>query len=253
MIQLARDPMDAPHLLNAASGAALPNHVAVIMDGNGRWAKAHGLPRTAGHKRGADALKTTMTACRDFGIRYLTIYAFSSENWKRPPEEVGELMLLLKHYLSRELKNLHENHVCIRFIGERERLADDVRALIGQAEQLTRHNTAFFLTVGLSYGARQEIVRAARALAERAVRGDIAVEAIDEAMMETQLYTASLPEVDLLIRTGGERRLSNFLLWQAAYTELYFTPTLWPDFSAEHLRDAVDDFAKRERRYGNAV
>ncbi|MBV8938532.1 MAG: di-trans,poly-cis-decaprenylcistransferase [Alphaproteobacteria bacterium] len=229
-----------------------PAHVAVIMDGNGRWAKARGLPRTAGHKKGADALRGVMQACRDAGVRYLTVYAFSSENWKRPAGEVLDLMQLLKLYIDRETDALYAKGVRLRFIGDRALLAPDVRSMVETAETRTAKNSAFHLTVGLSYGARQELVRAARRLAEAARRGECAPEAISEASFADALDTRDLPDPDLLIRTGGEQRLSNFLLWQSAYTELYFTPVLWPDFTPAHFAHALDEFTRRERRYGNA-
>lgn len=223
-----------------------PAHIAVIMDGNGRWAKARGLPRSAGHKKGADALKATMEACRAAGVDYLTVYAFSSENWKRPAEEVAELMGLLKLYINREIGQLGREGVRLRFIGNRTLLKPDVQALIENAEARTAANTAFHLTVALSYGGRDEVVRAARRLAGRNPSE------ITEESLSAALDTATLPEPDLLIRTGGEQRLSNFLLWQLAYTELYFTQTLWPDFGSEQFTQALTEFAQRERRYGNA-
>lgn len=231
---------------------ALPAHVAVIMDGNGRWARARGLPRTAGHKRGADALKNLMESCERAGVSYLTVYAFSAENWKRPAAEVTELMGLLSLYLSREIKALAKRGARLRFIGDRAPLSPEIRALIQDAEEETRGNARFHLTVALSYGGRQEMVRAARALAARAAAGEISPESIDESAFSACLDTHGLPEPDLLIRTGGEHRLSNFLLWQSAYTELYFTETLWPDFGEADFRAALEDYAGRERRYGDA-
>jgi len=216
------------------------------MDGNGRWAKSRGLPRTAGHKKGADSLRTVLNACRDAGVQYLTIYAFSSENWKRPSDEISDLMQLLNHYLEKELDTLHENNVRLRFIGDLGQLDKDIRASIGEAMEKTARNTAFNLTVALSYGSRQEIVRAVRRIVEKGV----AAQNITEETLAEALDTADLPEPDLLIRTGGEQRLSNFLLWQAAYTEFYFTPVLWPDFNTKHFTEALQDYAKRERRYG---
>jgi undecaprenyl diphosphate synthase len=230
----------------AASRQPLPNHIAIIMDGNGRWAQSRGLPRTAGHKKGADALRRTLDACRDAGIHYLTIYAFSSENWKRPTEEVQDLMQLLQHYLQQELSTLHENNVRLRFIGDLAQLEPDIKRIVDDAVKQTERNTAFNLTVALSYGGRQEIVRAVKKLAA----ANIAGESITEEALARALDTADLPEPDLLIRTGGEQRLSNFLLWQSAYTEFYFTDTLWPDFDAAELKKALNDYAKRERRYG---
>jgi len=229
---------------------SLPQHVAIIMDGNGRWAKSRGLPRTAGHKKGADALRNMLDACRDAGVEYLTIYAFSSENWKRPSDEISDLMQLLRLYLERELQTLHENGVRLRFIGDLSQLDKDIRASIDDATELTARNTAFNLTVALSYGSRQEMVRAVRKLATDIAAGKLKADAIMEDTISQALDTAGLPEPDLLIRTGGEQRLSNFLLWQSAYTEFYFTPTLWPDFDTKHFTEALQDYAKRERRYG---
>ncbi len=228
----------------------LPQHVAVIMDGNGRWAKARGLPRTAGHKKGADALRRMLDNCSKSGIHYLTVYAFSSENWKRPSDEISDLMQLLQHYLHQELEILHEKKVCLRFIGDLSRLDLEIREQIAYAIKLTEKNRDFHLTIALSYGSRQEIVGAAKKLAKKVLDGSIKFEQIDEELFSGNLDTAGLPELDLLIRTGGEKRLSNFLLWQSAYTEFYFSDTLWPDFDESDLIAALDDFVKRERRYG---
>lgn len=231
---------------------ALPQHVAVIMDGNGRWAKSRGLPRTAGHKKGSDTLRAVLDACRDAGVRYLTIYAFSSENWKRPEEEISDLMQLLRHYLKHELAKLHENRVRLRFIGDPARLEPDIRVSMEDARALTAGNADFNLTVALSYGSRQEIVRAVRKLAGEVQQGRLTPDAIDEELLSSALDTADMPEPDLLIRTGGEQRLSNFLLWQSAYTEFYFTEVLWPDFGREHFLAALQAYGQRERRYGTA-
>lgn len=230
-----------------------PEHVAIIMDGNGRWAKARGLPRVAGHKKGADALRAIMNGCREAGVRYLTLYAFSSENWKRPAIEVSDLMELLRHYLGHEIATLHKNGIRLRVIGDREKLSLDIRKQISDAEALTRDNVFFNLNVALSYGARQELTQAVRLLASRIAEGTLTTEALSEDDISQALYTAEMPDPDLLIRTGGEHRLSNFLLWQSAYTELYFTPTLWPDFSVTHLQEALAEYASRERRYGNTT
>ncbi len=234
------------------SPQCLPRHVAIIMDGNGRWAKSRGLPRTAGHKKGADALRRILDACRDAKIPYLTIYAFSSENWKRPDEEIKDLMQLLRHYLKHELPDLHKNNIRLRFIGDFSKLDKDIQTGVKDAMALTAGNTSFNLTVALSYGARQEILRAARTLAEQVKAGTLAPDAIDENHFAAALDTHGLPEPDLLIRTGGEHRISNFLLWQSAYTEFYFTPALWPDFDVAHFTEALNEYAKRERRYGTA-
>jgi undecaprenyl diphosphate synthase len=230
-----------------------PAHVAIIMDGNGRWAKARSLPRVAGHKKGADALREIMNGCRDAGVSHLTIYAFSSENWKRPAVEVKDLMELLRHYLGREIATLHKNGIRLRIIGDKTKLAADICKQIDDAEKLTEHNTAFHFNVALSYGARQELTQAMQTLATRIAAGGIKPEEVDENTISSFLYTSGIPDPDLLIRTGGEHRLSNFLLWQSAYTELYFTPTLWPDFSISHLQEALAEYANRERRYGNTA
>jgi len=232
------------------SPATLPRHIAIIMDGNGRWAKSRGLPRTAGHKKGADALRNVLNACRESGVHFLTIYAFSSENWKRPSDEVSDLMQLLRLYLQQELDTLHENKVRLRFIGDFSQLDSDIRSQIHDAMEMTARNSAFNLTVALSYGSRQEIVRAIRAIAADVKSGTLSANDISEDTVARALDTAGLPEPDLLIRTGGEQRLSNFLLWQSAYTEFYFTDVLWPDFDKAHFLEALGEYAKRERRYG---
>ncbi|MGE4280627.1 MAG: isoprenyl transferase [Magnetospirillum sp.] len=229
-----------------------PVHVAIIMDGNGRWAKARGLPRTAGHKRGAEAVRRTVEAAREMGISYLTLYAFSSENWKRPAGEVTDLMGLLRLYLRNEVSNLHKNGIRLRIIGDRSRLSADINALIDESEAKTAANTALTLVLALSYGGRQEIVCAARRLAEQAAAGTLKPADIDEAVFGASLFTADIPDPDLLIRTSGEQRISNFLLWQAAYAEFVFTDVLWPDFGREHLEESVRAFHGRDRRYGNA-
>ena len=231
---------------------ALPTHVAIIMDGNGRWAKARHLPRTAGHKKGADSLRRAMDACREAGVKYLTVYAFSSENWKRPKEEIHDLMQLLKHYLDKELPELKKHSIRLRFIGDFSKLDAEMQERIQHAMQETAANASFTLTVALSYGSRQELVRAMQSLAAQVQAGALAPHAISEDTLAAALDTATIPDPDLLIRTGGEQRISNFLLWQSAYTEFYFTDTLWPDFDASHFADALKDFAQRERRYGTA-
>ncbi len=225
-------------------------HIGIIMDGNGRWAAARGLPRTLGHRAGMEALKRTLQACRTLPISHVTIYSFSAENWRRPLSEVQELMGLLRLYLKNELAGLHRENIRLRIIGERTMLSPDIIALIDQAEQLTAANTGYVLNVALSYGSRQEITAAARTLAEKVAAGSLRPEAIDEAMLAGALYTHDSPDVDLIIRTSGEQRLSNFLLWQAAYAEFVFVDTLWPDFGEAELQQALDAFQKRERRYG---
>lgn len=234
-----------------ANPQSLPAHIAIIMDGNGRWAKARHLPRSAGHKKGADTIRRVLDCCRAVGINYLTIYAFSSENWKRPADEIGDLMRLLRHYLDSELPELHKNNIRLRFIGDLSAIEPDLRARVQEAMAMTAGNSAFNLTVALSYGARQEIVQAMQSLASKVAQGALRPEDITESLVENALYTADLPAPDLLIRTGGEQRLSNFLLWQSAYTELYFCDTLWPDFDKADFTKALDAFAVRERRYGN--
>jgi undecaprenyl diphosphate synthase len=232
---------------------APPAHVAIIMDGNGRWAKARGLPRVAGHRRGAEAVRRTISAAADFGISYLTLFGFSSENWKRPSDEINDLMGLLRHYLRGEIAELHQQGVRLKIIGDRARLAPDIVTLIDNAEQLTRDNTRLTLIVALSYGGRDDIVRASRKLAEDVAAGRIKPADIDETRMSASLFTANIPDPDLLIRTSGEQRISNFLLWQSAYTELVFIDTLWPDFGRADLERAISDYHGRERRYGSSA
>lgn len=230
---------------------SLPQHIAIIMDGNGRWAKGRGVTRVLGHNQGADALRELLEACRSRPyIRYLTVYTFSTENWKRAPEEVSDLMNLLRHYVKREAKSMHEQGVRMRFIGERASLARDIQDDLNYVEELTASNTRLTVTLALSYGARQELVRAMQRMAAKVETGELSPEQIDEAMVEQHLHTTDVPDPDLLIRTGGDERLSNFLLWQSAYTELYFTETLWPDFNAQELDKAVQCYSSRERRFG---
>jgi undecaprenyl diphosphate synthase len=230
-----------------------PVHVAIIMDGNRRWARARGMPPVYGHQKGADAVRRTIEAAANLGIRCLTLFAFSSENWGRPRAEIGELMNLLRIYLRREINTLHKNGIRVRMIGERDRLEPDIRTLIADAEARTRGNTRLDLVVALNYGGRQELVRMARRMAAEVEAGTLDPEAIDDAAVAERLDTAGLPDPDLLIRTSGEQRISNFLLWQLAYTELVFVPVAWPDFGEEHLGAAVAEFARRERRYGAAA
>lgn len=228
----------------------LPEHVAIIMDGNGRWAKARHLPRTAGHKRGADTVRRIIEAARRMGIGYLTLYAFSSENWKRPESEVNDLMGLLRLYLRHELATLAKNGIRFKVIGDRSRLSPDIVALVEETEAKTASNVAMTLVVALSYGGRQEIADTARMLARAAAAGRIDPEAIDEDVFAQGLSTSGIPDPDLLIRTSGEQRMSNFLLWQCAYSELVFVDTLWPDFTEEEFAEAVAEFRRRDRRYG---
>jgi len=236
-----------------ASERPPPVHVAIIMDGNGRWAKLRGLPRTAGHRRGVEAVRETVKAAVDLGIGYLTLYGFSSENWNRPPPEVDDLMGLLRFYLRSEIAELHRQGVRLRSIGDRARLAPDIVRLIEEAEERTRANVKLNLTIALSYGGRNEILRAVQMIAADVAAGRLAASAVDEAALERRLFTLGLPDPDLVIRTSGEQRISNFLLWQSAYSELVFDDCLWPDFGRENLRRAVEEYQRRERRYGTAV
>ena len=242
--------MSTAPLPAASGGASEPNHVAIIMDGNGRWAKARGLPRVAGHRRGADAVRRVVRGAGELGIPILTLFAFSTENWTRPADEVSDLMGLLRHYLRSELEELRKNGARLRVIGNREGLAPDIVRDIAEAEQLTRGNNRIDVNICVNYGARDEIVRAARNLAQRVSAGELTTGEIDESSFERELLTAGVPDPDLLIRTSGEQRISNFLLWQCAYAELVFVDTLWPDFGKEHLEQAVAEFRRRERRYG---
>jgi len=227
-----------------------PRHVAIIMDGNGRWATARGLPRTEGHRRGVEAVRRTVKAAIAEGIGYLTLYGFSSENWKRPPTEVKDLMGLLRFYLRSEIADLHRQGVRIRFIGDRSRLSTDIVKLIDNAEARTVDNTNLTLVIALSYGSRDEILGAVRRVAAGVANGALDAESICEEEFSRHLLTSDIPDPDLVIRTSGEQRLSNFLLWQCAYSELVFTKCLWPDFDAADLHDAVSEFCQRERRYG---
>jgi len=226
---------------------ALPRHVAIIMDGNGRWAQARGLPRAAGHRRGAEAVHRTVAAAGERGIPYLTLFGFSSENWKRPSAEIDDLMGLLRHYLRREIADFHRDGARLKVIGQLRDLAPDIVGLIDRAVQLTRDNSAITLTVALSYGGRAEIVAAVRSIARQVASGTL------EACFARHLFTADLPDPDLLIRTSGEQRISNFLLWQCAYAELVFTKTLWPDFAKSDFDQAIDEYCRRERRYGATI
>ena len=230
-----------------------PVHVAIIMDGNGRWAKQRNLPRVAGHKRGAEAVRAAIRASVDLGISYLTLYGFSLENWKRPLAEVTDLMGLLRLYLRNEIDQLVADGVNIRFIGDRSLLADDIVKLMEMSEQRTAGNSRLHLVVALSYGARQEIIAAARQLATEAVEGSLDPSNIDETMFNSRLTTTDIPDPDLLIRTSGEKRISNFLLWQSAYAELVFLDILWPDFGKADLQAAVDEYHRRDRRFGATV
>jgi undecaprenyl diphosphate synthase len=230
-----------------------PRHVAIIMDGNGRWAAARGLPRSEGHRRGVEALRRTVRAAGELGIRYLTIFSFSSENWSRPVAEVNDLMGLLRRFVRNDLAELHQNNVRVRIIGEREGLSHDIGPLLIEAEDLTRNNTGLSLVVAFNYGARQEIARAARRVSEAVARGELAAADIDADRFATFLDAQDVPDPDLIIRTSGEQRMSNFLLWQAAYSELVFVPGYWPDFDRAALEAVITEFRGRERRFGGLV
>src|SRR4051812_33596864 len=230
------------HVDGSGPGHAVPRHVAIIMDGNGRWAKARGLPRAAGHRAGAEAARAVLRAAGEAGVECLTLYAFSSENWRRPAQEISDLTGLLRFYIQRELNSLHKEGVRLRILGDHTAFEADTAKMVDKAVERTAGNTRMTLAIALNYGARAELVRAARAAA---AEGEI-----DEASIERALDTHDLPPLDLLIRTSGEQRLSNFLLWQAAYAELLFVDTLWPDFDGDTLGEALAAYARRERRYG---
>lgn len=230
-----------------------PAHVAIIMDGNGRWACERGLPRAAGHRAGIEALRQTVRAAGDMGIGWLTVYAFSSENWSRPKSEVSDLMGLLKLFIRRDLMELHRAGVRLRVIGERDGLAPDIKALLEEAEGLTRANTALNLVIAFNYGSRDEIARAARKVAQEVKAGRIEPQSICAEKIGEYLDTAGMPDPDLVIRTSGELRLSNFLLWQAAYAELIFLPCYWPDFGRADLAEALRSYSSRERRFGGVA
>ncbi len=227
-----------------------PVHVAIIMDGNGRWAKQRGLPRTEGHRRGVEAVRRTLRGAMDLNIHHLTLFSFSSENWSRPASEISDLMGLLRRFIQRDLAELHKNGVRIRVVGTNENVAPDIVKTIDEAVKLTCENTRFELNVAFNYGSRQEIARAVQRIAAKVADGSIAPHDITPGCLASYLDTTGTPDPDLLIRTGGEKRISNFLLWQLAYTELVFVDTLWPDFSMEHLEEAIVEFQSRDRRYG---
>jgi len=228
----------------------VPKHVAIIMDGNGRWAKQRGLPRAAGHRAGAEAVRRALQAAADLGVEVLTLYAFSSENWRRSAEEISDLTALMRYYLERELKTLEKERVRLRLIGDYSAFGPEMVDRLDRAVERTANNTRLTLVIALNYGSRAEIAAAARKLAAKAAAGEIDSKSIDEAAVAAELQTADLPALDLLIRTSGELRLSNFLLWQAAYAELLFLETLWPDFDEQAFSDALSVFAARERRFG---
>ena len=239
-----------PASLDRDGAATPPRHVAIIMDGNGRWAQRRGLPRVAGHRAGAEAVLRTLRAAGEHGVEALTLYAFSSENWRRPEEEIADLKGLLGYYLERELDTLAKEGVRLRLIGDHGAFGPELKARLDRAVERLSGNDRLTLVVALNYGARSEIVQAARRLAARTASGNLEPEAIDEQAFGAELQTGGLPELDLMIRTSGELRLSNFLLWQAAYAELVFTPTLWPDFGEQEFAEALKQFAARQRRFG---
>ncbi len=243
--------LNSPEIFKAAP-AAPPTHVAIIMDGNGRWAQARGLPRLEGHRRGVKSVRRAVRSSIELGIRYLTIYSFSSENWSRPPDEISGLMGLLKRYIRNDLAELHANGVRVRIIGARYNLPPDIAALLFEAEELTKANLGLTLVVAFNYGARQEIVDAARKLAMDVAAGRLEPSAIDAAALGAKLNTADIPDPDLVIRTSGEQRLSNFLLWQAAYAEFVFLPIHWPDFDHAAFLSALAQYGQRQRRFGGA-
>lgn len=227
-------------------------HIAFIMDGNRRWAKQRGLPVSQGHKKGADVLIEIAKAAKNMGVKYMTVYAFSTENWQRSESEVSQLMELLRHYLDTGFKELEENDVRVRFVGERYMLASDIVEKMEKIEQATAQKSSVELCVALSYGGRQEIVAAARQIAQKVKDGKLQPEEIDTEVFASHLYTADFPDPDLMIRTGGELRISNYLLWQLSYSEFYFTDTLWPDFKPDELKQIIEDYTGRERRYGKS-
>lgn len=229
----------------------MPRHVAIILDGNGRWAKAKGMPRNYGHAQGAKTVEVICEEAYRMGIEYLTVYAFSTENWNRPQDEVDALMKLLRNYMKTCLKTAEKNRMCVRILGDKSGLDEDLRIRIAQLEEATKNNDGLHFQVALNYGGRDEIVRAMQKLAHKVRAGELEPEQIDEACMAAALDTAGLPEPDLLIRTCNEQRVSNFLLWQLAYTEFYFTPVPWPDFTKEELAKAVEAYNHRDRRYGS--
>jgi undecaprenyl diphosphate synthase len=246
--------MSKPEALNVRTPEfAVPRHVAIIMDGNGRWAAARGLPRSEGHRRGVEALRRTVRAAGDIGIGVLTIFSFSAENWSRPAAEIRDLMGLLRRFVRHDLADLHKNGVHVRVIGERDDLDPEIRQLLEEAEELTRNNDKLTLVVAFNYGARQEIARAAQRLASKIAAGELPVDSVTAEGLSAHLDAPDLPDPDLIIRTSGEQRLSNFLLWQAAYSELVFVPTYWPDFDRATLEGAITEYRRRERRFGGLI
>ncbi len=229
---------------------SIPTHVAIILDGNGRWAKAKGLPRKAGHVQGAKNVEKICEAAYNMGIKYLTVYAFSTENWNRPQDEVDALMQLLRNYMKTCLKTAAKNNMSVRVIGDKTRLADDIRDSIAKLEEATKDYTGLHFQIALNYGSRDEITRAVKSLAQQVAAGELAPEQITEQTISEHLDTVGIPDPDLMIRTSGEQRISNYLLWQLAYAEFYFTPVPWPDFDKKELEKAIEVYQKRDRRYG---
>ncbi len=239
-----------PPLPERSDGFDVPRHVAIIMDGNGRWAAARGLPRVEGHRRGVEALRSAVRAAADIGISFLTIFSFSSENWSRPPSEISDLMALLRRFIRKDLAELHKSNVRVRIIGDRGGLERDICLLLQEAEDLTRGNDGLTLVVAFNYGARQEIAQAARRLAVEVAEGRLSADDVSAERLGSYLHAPDIPDPDVIIRTSGEQRLSNFLLWQAAYSELVFLPINWPDFDRAALEGAIAEYRRRERRFG---
>jgi undecaprenyl diphosphate synthase len=237
-------------LLDSINTSNIPKHVAIIMDGNGRWAKQQGFLRAFGHENGTKSVRTTVETCAKIGVKNLTLYAFSTENWNRPKLEVDTLMKLLVHSLKNELKTLQENNIKLNSIGNLSQLPKSIQKELNEVITLTEHNSQMTLTLALSYGSREELIQATKTISDKVKNNIISIDDIDESIINQHLYTQNLPDVDLLIRTSGEHRISNFLLWQIAYAELFFTDVLWPDFKEEHLYEAIISYQKRERRFG---
>lgn len=242
--------VDTPPAGTTRDRSPVPHHVAIIMDGNNRWARRRGVSGPAGHRAGVEAVRGVLQACRDHGVRVLTLFAFSSENWGRPRHEVRALLALLSRYLRNELRQLHTDNVRVRFLGERQRFSERLQRLMAHAEHLTLGNTGATMNIAVDYGGRWDITRAARHLAEQVARGDLRPDEINEARLGAAMCLGDIPDPDLCIRTGGDARISNFMLWQFAYSELYFTPVLWPDFGELEFARALADYAGRERRFG---
>lgn len=239
-----------PNPLNGNLQMKIPKHLAIIMDGNGRWAQGHGRPRHFGHKKGVESVKKVVNIARDFGIEYLTLFSFSTENWTRPEAEVHELFKLLKLFIRKDLAELHQNKVRVKVIGERKNLPKDILELLQEAEYLTKNNTAQTLVIAFNYGARQEIIKAVKTIGSKIQSGDITPDDIDAAMISRNLDTCGIPDPDLILRTAGEQRLSNFLLWQAAYAEFVFVDRLWPEFSDQDFVAVIEEYSRRKRKFG---